>query len=52
MSLDNPVEDGVPDLVPDVGLGRGPAVHRRDEELEPRKKPVNSLTYDHSNEND
>ena len=40
MSLDNPVEDGVPDLVPDVGLGRGPAVHRRDEELEPRKNPL------------
>ena len=27
VSLDDPVEDGVPDLVPDVGLGRSPAVH-------------------------
>ena len=46
MSLDDPVEDGVPDFVPDVGLGWGPTVDRRNEKLElERTEEVTNLAF-------
>ena len=34
MRLDDPVEDSVSDVVPDVVFAEAASVHRRDEELE------------------